>query len=68
LNLGPRRFQGYASAVTDLELSVHAAHEAGTLLREHFGGNALVDEASDRVDEVVEFAVERFEEAVHAQA
>ncbi len=32
--------------MTDLELTVHAAHEAGKLLREHFGSEAVVDEAS----------------------
>jgi myo-inositol-1(or 4)-monophosphatase len=31
--------------VTDLELTIHAAHEAGKLLREHFGKPADVDEA-----------------------
>ncbi len=32
--------------MTDLELATHAAHEAGKLLREHFGSDAVVDEAS----------------------
>jgi myo-inositol-1(or 4)-monophosphatase len=31
--------------VTDLELSIHAAHQAGNLLREHFGHKLEVDEA-----------------------
>jgi myo-inositol-1(or 4)-monophosphatase len=32
--------------MTDLELATHAAHEAGRLLREHFGRDAAVDEAT----------------------
>ncbi|OYV03751.1 MAG: inositol monophosphatase [Verrucomicrobiales bacterium VVV1] len=32
--------------MTDLELATHAALEAGKLLREHFGKEAVVDEAS----------------------
>lgn len=32
--------------MTDLELATHAALEAGKLLRQHFGGDAAVDEAS----------------------
>jgi myo-inositol-1(or 4)-monophosphatase len=32
--------------MTDLELATHAAREAGKLLREHFGTDAAVDEAS----------------------
>ncbi len=32
--------------MTDLELAVHAANEAGKLLRQHFGSDAAVDEAS----------------------
>lgn len=32
--------------MTDLELATHAALEAGRLLREHFGKEAVVDEAS----------------------
>ncbi|NJM39236.1 MAG: inositol monophosphatase [Akkermansiaceae bacterium] len=32
--------------MTDLELATHAAHEAGKLLRKHFGNDAVVDEAS----------------------
>ena len=32
--------------MTDLELATHAALEAGKLLRENFGDNAVVDEAS----------------------
>ena len=32
--------------MTDLELATHAAKEAGKLLRQHFGGDATVDEAS----------------------
>lgn len=33
--------------MSDLELATHAALEAGKLLRKHFGGDAVVDEASD---------------------
>lgn len=33
--------------MSDLELATHAAHEAGKLLRKHFGGDSVVDEASD---------------------
>ena len=33
--------------MSDLELATHAAHEAGKLLRKHFGGEKVVDEASD---------------------
>ena len=33
--------------MSDLELATHAAHEAGKLLRKHFGGDKVVDEASD---------------------
>lgn len=33
--------------MTDLELATHAALEAGKLLRQHFGSDAVVDEASD---------------------
>ena len=33
--------------MSDLELATHAAHEAGKLLRKHFGGDKIVDEASD---------------------
>lgn len=33
-------------ATTDLELAVRAAHEAGALLKQHFGRDAKVDEAS----------------------
>jgi myo-inositol-1(or 4)-monophosphatase len=32
--------------MTDLELAIHAAHEAGKLLREHFGSDPEVDEAT----------------------
>ena len=32
--------------MSDLELATHAALEAGKLLRKHFGGDAVVDEAS----------------------
>jgi len=32
--------------VTDLELTIHAAREAGQLLRRHFGSDAAVDEAT----------------------
>jgi len=32
--------------MTDLELAIHAAHEAGKLLREHFGSDVAVDEAT----------------------
>ncbi len=32
--------------MTDLELAVHAAHTAGKLLRQHFGSDAIVDEAT----------------------
>lgn len=32
--------------MTDLQLATHAALEAGQLLRQHFGGDAAVDEAS----------------------
>ncbi len=32
--------------MTDLELATHAAHEAGKLLRQHFGEDSTVDEAS----------------------
>ncbi|BCX48720.1 inositol monophosphatase [Haloferula helveola] len=32
--------------MTDLELTVHAATEAGKLLKQHFGSDAAVDEAS----------------------
>ncbi len=32
--------------MTDLELATHAALEAGKLLRHHFGGDSVVDEAS----------------------
>jgi len=38
---------GYFSApMTDLELATHAALTAGQLLRQHFGSDAVVDEAS----------------------
>jgi len=33
--------------MTDLELATHAALEAGKLLRQHFGSDAVVDEACD---------------------
>jgi len=33
--------------MTDLELAIHAALEAGKLLRQHFGSDAVVDEACD---------------------
>jgi myo-inositol-1(or 4)-monophosphatase len=33
--------------MSDLELATYAALEAGKLLRKHFGGDAVVDEASD---------------------
>ena len=33
--------------MTDLELATHAALEAGKLLRQHFGSDSVVDEASD---------------------
>ena len=32
--------------MTDLELAIHAAHEAGKLLRKHFGSDPEVDEAT----------------------
>ena len=32
--------------MTDLDLAIHAAHQAGQLLRDHFGSDLLVDEAS----------------------
>jgi len=41
-----KRFDELIQMMTDLELATHAAVEAGKLLREHFGKDAVVDEAS----------------------